>query len=491
MSKPAFAVIECEHRKDLGTYRVAFSPDGKTVAGFLTEMGKYLGIARWDAGTGKLLDVFPDPKKKKGHAEALAASDDGQRLAVRHGGTVEIYDASTLKSKLVLKTPHAVALGWSADGKHLASVCHDIVECWDAAHGRLVATVTLKEAKEGDSINFLGFTNDSLAVVIGPDSGIVTWDFVKGKLLPRVKFKSGDGWFWQHGLSPNRNVMLSLSDRGFLLQTDTKGWKSKRFTAVKNSHGKNLWFTPDGKLAATITGDGTVFIWDVAGGRPWLKWKKPHFGNLGSIAISPDDQRLACTLDFRLFILDFRPGAKAIADAAPSLPTGAVQCVEMVGGDDRMVRKSAGLDALNVLPVKCTTCRMPDLDFVAEPYSLNRGIASPADFAPAEAGNFLVRASAKRVLEAVPPGLCRFVPTIHHKTREATPWFLAVPQRMETTATPPANRERCPQCNEPWCFHHYSESSDGRAWQSPIAAHDVFKSRNWGSFKECWAVNGA
>jgi hypothetical protein len=93
-----------------------------------------------------------------------------------------------------------------------------------------------------------------------------------------------------------------------------------------------------------------------------------------------------------------------------------------------------------------------------------------------------VRESVKRILEAVAPGQCRFVPTVHHKTKAPTAWFLSIPQHQETTANPPANRERCPHCGEPWCFHHYSESSE--PWQSPDAVHEVFKAKNWGSHKE-------
>jgi len=118
---------------------------------------------------------------------------------------------------------------------------------------------------------------------------------------------------------------------------------------------------------------------------------------------------------------------------------------------------------------------MPDLDYVPQPYLLGRGITSPADIAPADAGNFLVRESAKRVLETVAPGDCQFYPTMHSKTREATPWFLAVPQHMQNLATPPENIVRCPECGEPWSFQSSSQPN-------PVAAHDVLKSRNWYSF---------
>ena len=216
--------------------------------------------------------------------------------------------------------------------------------------------------------------------------------------------------------------MLSLSDRGCLLQTDTGTWSSRRFTTVRNSYGSNFTFSPDGRLAACGTGDGTVFIWDVVSAQPWLKWNKPHWGNLGGIAFAADSQRLACTLDFQVFILDFRSNASERILPAASPKIGTHRCVKVVGADDRMDRRSGHMEPLNPLPKKCATCRMPDLDFVAEPYLVSRGIEKPADMAPAESGNFLVRESLKRVLETAAPGQCRFVPTAHQKTKAPTPF---------------------------------------------------------------------
>ena len=131
---------------------------------------------------------------------------------------------------------------------------------------------------------------------------------------------------------------------------------------MKNSYGSNFVFSPDGKLAACRTGYGTVFIWDVVEGRPWLKWSKPHYGSLGSLAFSPDGQRLACTLDFQVFVLDFRADAKDRTIQTQATEAGKHRCVELVGTVDSMDLRDG---PLNPLPIKCSHCQMPDLDFVA------------------------------------------------------------------------------------------------------------------------------
>jgi len=482
MKKPTFAVIECEHRKGLRTDNVTFSPDGQSIIGFLNDGGDHAGIAKWDADTGKVVETRSAERgTRKGAVEWIVSSDDRTRMAVRFEEKLTIMDTKSLKERAGMKG-YFGALGWARDGKRIVTVYGDDVRVWETANGRSKAKRTFKRAKGADSLPFAGFADNGEEIIIGRYSGIFTWNIKSGEMTPRVKFRPRDGSYWEHGLSPNRQVMLSLSDRGALIQTDTFTWKTKTFAAVKNTIEHSLTFSPDGKLAATGTGQGTVFVWDVAQGRPWLKWKKPNYDGLGSLMFSPDGQRLACALDSRVFVLDFRPGAKSVEGPKTGLAGGMLQCIEMIGGDDLMDEGPDG-EPLNPLPVKCEVCKMLDLDFVAEPYLLNRGISSPAELASTGTDNFLVRESAKKALETVAPGQCRFMPTIHYKTRQPTPWFLAVPQRTEITATPPAKRQRCPRCGEPWDFHPYSEADDVYAWQNPIAPHDVFRSRNWGSHK--------
>ena len=104
-------------------------------------------------------------------------------------------------------------------------------------------------------------------------------------------------------------------------------------------------------------------------------------------------------------------------------------CVEMVGSDARMDQRGNMDLPVNALPAKCRHCTFPDLDFVPQPYFLAKGVASPVDTAMAEAGNFFVRVRARRILELAAPGACDFYSTEELKTKQPTPWSLAVPRR--------------------------------------------------------------
>jgi hypothetical protein len=157
---------------------------------------------------------------------------------------------------------------------------------------------------------------------------------------------------------------------------------------------------------------------------------------------------------------------------------GALRYVSVTGSDRRMdTRGTFGLPA-NPLPVRCARCTFPDLDFVPQPYLLAKGTADPNEVAEAEVGNLLVRDRTRKVLEAVAPGACRFHPTHDAKTKEPTPWSLAVPTAVVRTATVKASVPRCPACGEPKVAHpgsHYE-------WLAPPrVSHELFKSAEWAS----------
>jgi WD40 repeat protein len=119
--------------------RVAFSPDGKTLASAATTWGIWPPGAEEARGPGemKLWDLVTGKERVtlKGHpglALSLAFSPDGKTLATESGGTeeeaendpsglVKLWDVDTGKVKLELKQDNYVqSLAFAPDGKTLA-----------------------------------------------------------------------------------------------------------------------------------------------------------------------------------------------------------------------------------------------------------------------------------------------------------------------------------------------------------------------------------
>jgi len=153
--------------------------------------------------------------------------------------------------------------------------------------------------------------------------------------------------------------------------------------------------------------------------------------------------------------------------------------VPMVGPDEEL--DESGNRPTNVLSAKCKHCSFPDLDFVAKPYLLARGIASPAESWAAKVGNFLVRERVRRILELAVPKACDFFPTAELKSKKATPWSLGVPKRVLAMPGLKLRAEgRCSKCKEPKCGYHFYEQGRLVALKRcDCAGVDVFKSREW------------
>ena len=159
-------------------------------------------------------------------------------------------------------------------------------------------------------------------------------------------------------------------------------------------------------------------------------------------------------------------------------------CVMMVGPDERMDERGNPAKPVNPLPIMCPHCTFPDLDFIARPYLLAKGIASPAETSPADVGNFLVRERVRRILEVVVPDACTFHPTADRKSKKSAPWWLAVPKILETPRQKP-NPPYCPKCHDPkvWCYS-YADDYWAEMKRYDTMGIDIFKSLAWESRPE-------
>src|SRR5437868_12892106 len=150
-------------------YKVAFSPDGKTLAsiGGDVEPGKYeVAVKLWDVATGKERVLG---KGQPIRAFSLAFSPDGKTLATSYldPAAVKLWDVATGKEKLEFGGAWG-SLAFSPDGKTIA-VGDKSVQLWDLTTGKKRVSL----ARKGDWLDVrpfaysdvLGFSPDGNTLV--------------------------------------------------------------------------------------------------------------------------------------------------------------------------------------------------------------------------------------------------------------------------------------------------------------------------------------
>ena len=234
---------------DQPIYNIAYSPNGKLVAGSSDQ-----SIVVWDAETGQKRVTL------NGHSNysSIAFSPDGTHLASSSGtpsgcdgcadsGKVIAWDLASGQALFTLQASdtEAMSVAYSPDGKYLLSGARDgnaIV--WDAATGTKLATLP-----DNNEVRTVAYSPDGQRVAVsGMGAAIRIWDV------------------------PTEKLLLTL----------------KGHTGTVNS----VTFSPDGRLIASASGDGTARVWDSATGENLLTLPADNQG-VGTVSFSPDGQRLA------------------------------------------------------------------------------------------------------------------------------------------------------------------------------------------------------
>jgi len=309
----------------------AFSPDSRLAA---TRATLDRAVSLWDATTGKLLHKLPGRKpdfETKLKAALVTSPDffrvwfspDGRAVATeREDDILNLWETATGKLLVALehKTetnaakdalsfpftgtfPLILSASFAPDGARLVTANGDRApKLWDAATGRLVATLSG------------GYDRTYHAYFIAGGRAIMTFS-IKGELnlwdaaTGRHRLTLADARGRTHGAvaSPDgRLVAAQVDDR----TTVWDGSDGRLLMHVPKNKGLLVLFSRDGRRLATAGGDkrAAARLWDVETGLLRLELPRPD-GDLRYAEFSPDGRLLLMTTDKGVSLWDAATGA--------------------------------------------------------------------------------------------------------------------------------------------------------------------------------------
>ena len=241
------------------TYSLAFSSDGRTVAGGQSD-GK---IFLWSVESGTFLRATPAVANSIGSHPILnlAFSSDGETLAAGvEDGTLRLYDVKTAAHlDTIGYIPSNIrSIAFSPDGKTLAigsGYNAGAISLWDTASSTLLYSFRA----DTSTVNSVVFSPDGKTLVSGGrDNHLRLWDVETGNLLqafpPRLLPNQAINEIHNISFSPDGKTLVIVQDEFIDLrdmETDTilcsTGFSSSTsFSKVNISDGR-VAFSPDGK----------------------------------------------------------------------------------------------------------------------------------------------------------------------------------------------------------------------------------------------------
>jgi WD40 repeat protein len=291
-----------------GSSSFVLSPDGKAVAvgtyvAEPTEDTKTVAISLLDVATGRVLREF------RGHSDAVRslafAADSKTLVSGSHDKTVRIWDAITAKELLRFDEPDIImAVALSPDGKTVASTSfHSTNAKWTV---RLRDAVTGKEQRSFQAdmpVFHLLFSPDGKTLVAlepanggKPTSTIHLWDMTTGK---RRELPGQPDYLYAAAFTPDGKELATGSEQEIVVwdadRTETTPGRLAKERVRLGGQAAWTWglsFSGDGKLLASV-GSGAVHLWDVVAGKERPIPAEGHQGSVEALAFLPDGKTLA------------------------------------------------------------------------------------------------------------------------------------------------------------------------------------------------------
>jgi RNA polymerase sigma factor (sigma-70 family) len=309
--------------------RVAYSPDGKTLASLGTQIfgrgGNEKTVRVWDAATGK------EVRQVAKGSRSVACSPDGKTLvSTMDDGVLHLWDMAADKEirpfEAANYNPRSAT--FSPDGKKLAARMRNdrrtYLWVWEVATGRKIFSLPteVEDSNLSANVETIAFSPDGrLLAIDGKDNTISLWEVATGTRLRqldglRQPAQPGEIFVRFLAFSPDGRMLAasSLRDNKVRLWDVASGKEVGQLSAYNQRKGEqtqtaqrlgcSLAFSPDGRMLATAAQgkncdgvpDREVRLWEVASGKE-VGRLIGHQAPVRAVAFSPDGKTLATGSD--------------------------------------------------------------------------------------------------------------------------------------------------------------------------------------------------
>jgi WD40 repeat protein len=262
-------------------HSVAFSPDGKMLAGGALRIWKV-----WDLSGNELAAV---EDRKEEMIKSLAFSPDGKTL-ITCGRNIRLWNTQKWKQSAFIETTDVTILpmtvAYSPAGNVFASGHRDgRIILWDPSSAKEVATLTGHDER----VQGLSFSRDGKLLASASNDGTVRlWDVAVRK--EKAVIQAGDALSCV-AIAPVGKIVAAGSRASFVKMWDVETLKTKgELTPLLMNSVECISFSPDGKLLAAGIYSHKIPIWNTA----TLKTTRElQSGTTRCLAFSPDGKFLA------------------------------------------------------------------------------------------------------------------------------------------------------------------------------------------------------
>jgi WD40 repeat protein len=283
----------------------ALSPDGKQLA--ISQGGSALTVL--DVESGKPLYTLATRRATRG---LLRFSPDGKRLvAGTADGAVQSWDAATGKRLGMAAGPHCAVMSVALlpENKVLAlGVDQQALHLWEGPASRVLSPTDGHNSPP----TTLCFSADGKTVLSGAADGVRLWDAATGKMVRHLPLRDTTEQYptgppRRFVLSPDARQVLTDSQRGGAARLVDIASEQEQFAlnATANPSLQATVFSADGKTLALDSGrfiqpgrTRAVELWDLAAGRERIVLEVKA-GAPMVVAVSPDGAAVLTALNFR------------------------------------------------------------------------------------------------------------------------------------------------------------------------------------------------